>query len=1031
MEMDKNLVLALVIGVPLIAYFVGQWIAKLSRMPEHGWVFGLILASIGISTVVVSLWNPKLGIDLRGGVILIYEVDDTSTAQMSDNTEPQAPPDDGPNGRRNEDQVRISELVEALQQRVNPSGVKDVVIRPYGSKQVEIIVPEVEPAEIASIKERIVTGGYLKFQIVANEQDHATLAKLADEAQASDKPAVRNAKVIRRNGEIVAEWVAYNPADLDVASLRAVRTRSINGEHEVLMAVDSPELRVEGSHLKNVYPGFDDQKTFKPCLHFAMNQVGSLLFHGLTSKNLPDEERGFYRHLGIVLDSRLMSAPSINSAISGDGQITGNFTQKEIDQLVGILRAGRLPAVLHKEPISENEISPLLGADMIASGKMAIGGSLAIVIAFMLAYYRFAGIVASVALLINLLITVALMILVGGAFTLPGLAGIVLTVGMSVDANVLIYERIREELAHGAALRMAIRNGFSRATTTIIDSNLTTVITAIALYAFGTDQIRGFAVTLILGLLVSMYTAIFCTRAIMDFAEKTRWIRSLNMLKFWTGYQVDFVSLFVPTTVASLIVIAIGMGAVVMRGTSLLGIDLAGGSSVQTVLKEPRDIGWVRARAATLADEVSVTQINARGFGEQTVYQIDSTNKVASDLQDRVQKAFRDDRGESLLRTYSMKFSPPTAPTAQLPDRNMEPTFDGAKIPASILAAVAVSEKDKKAGSDEKDDDQKDASDGKEQKGGDGVQDTKAAPKPETTPPVTAEAVPTNNTDVQPVYLSQCVLTFKESISHAALKQHLSDAERKSEIPIGQLELTNPAGNSQSQARYETWQLRSTASIEETAKVLETLQQQLEGSPIWLSSTQIGGKVAGNLQTQALGAMAFSLLGILGYVWARFHYITHGVAAIIALIHDVLVALGAVALSHWLAPMFGVLLVDDFKVSLTVVAALLTIVGFSINDTIVIFDRIREVKGKSQELTKEMINRGLNETLSRTIITSGTVFLATLILYCLGGEGIHGFAFCMLVGVIAGSYSSLFVAAPIMLWLANWASDKPASARAK
>jgi SecD/SecF fusion protein len=291
--------------------------------------------------------------------------------------------------------------------------------------------------------------------------------------------------------------------------------------------------------------------------------------------------------LGIILDKRLISAPEIRETISDRGTISGgSMTDREVDHIVQILNAGSLPAALNKEPISEWTISPTLGATTVEAGKRAILWSLAAVIVFMIVYYRFAGVIACLALAFNLLLVLALMVLIKAAFTLPGLAGLVLTIGMSVDANVLIYERIREELRSGAALRMAIRNGFSRAMSAIIDSNVTTIIAGVALYYIGTDQVKGFAVTLILGILTSMFTAIFFSRLVFDICERQGWIKEVRMMKVFSAPNFDFLGVRWPAIIASLILIAIGMFAVYKRGGQMLDIDFTGGSSVTFALNE-------------------------------------------------------------------------------------------------------------------------------------------------------------------------------------------------------------------------------------------------------------------------------------------------------------------------------------------------------------------------------------------------------------------------------------------------------------
>ena len=228
-----------------------------------------------------------------------------------------------------------------------------------------------------------------------------------------------------------------------------------------------------------------------------------------------------YRHLGILLDGRLVNAPTIRTAISDRGMISGGtMTDDEVQLTVEVLDAGSLPAALNKIPISQELISPTLGGQTVEQGKRAIIASLVGVILFMLIYYRVAGLIACIALTLNLIMVLALMVLIKAAFTLPGIAGLALTVGMSVDTNVLIYERIREELEHGAALRMAIRNGFDRAMSAIIDTHLTTIISGIVLFYVGTDQVKGFAVTLILGIVTNLFSAFFCTRLMFDIAER-------------------------------------------------------------------------------------------------------------------------------------------------------------------------------------------------------------------------------------------------------------------------------------------------------------------------------------------------------------------------------------------------------------------------------------------------------------------------------------------------------------------------------
>ena len=241
-------------------------------------------------------------------------------------------------------------------------------------------------------------------------------------------------------------------------------------------------------------------------------------------------------------------------------------------------------------------------------------------------------------------------------------------------------------------------------------------------------------------------------------------------------------------------------------------------------------------------------------------------------------------------------------------------------------------------------------------------------------------------------------------------------------------ELTNANFHVGSEKAYD-WTLYIMLPPDQTEKLVEGIRTQLTQTPIFPSSSEIGGKVAGDTQLMALYALLASMAVIVVYIWIRFQNVIFGVGAIVALVHDVLITLGFIALSSYLAPYLGFAGVDPFKISLSVVAAMLTIVGYSINDTIVVFDRIREVRGKSPDLTEQMINDSVNQTLSRTLLTSGTVLIGALILYLIGGQGIHAFAYAMLVGVVAGTYSSVYIASPILLWMKKPPANERAAGR--
>jgi SecD/SecF fusion protein len=736
------------------------------------------------------------------------------------------------------------------------------------------------------------------------------------------------------------------------------------------------------------------------------------------------------------------------------------------------------------------------------------------------------------------------MITINAAFTLPGLAGLVLTVGMSVDANVLIFERIREEITKGSALRMAIRNGFGRATTTIVDANVTTLITAIVLYAIGTDQIRGFAVTLILGILMSMFTAIFCSRIIFDLAEKSRRL-SLNMSQLVGATQFDFIGKRQLAAIFSIVLIAAGIAGLTLRGADIFDIDFRGGTSVQLILNKEMETDEVRAslgpKFSKMGVRYTLSAMNSGGSDTNSVFKVDSAIAEVGDLQMAIQEALKQPDGKSLLATYSLDVvemrtvamvtpetrdesktdtstggtttdaetdvSPPdTTPADQNPAEDAVPAAESAAQPAKEAegpkpaAETSPPSSDPAASAPSKEPttaaDPTPSADGIPGAGApptpaagetpapsgapapdDGARfsrstDTdnllamaddlatliaqaepdakpKEAATTETTasqPPAT-EASPTTTTSpptdeekpaaakdepsattptggeeaaADPTLVASSQVEVDLAFEHAINKDTLSSMITTAMDERGQtvfFELFNADYDRGSNA-FKTWRLQIPGASEaQTQQLLDQLQAQFADKPVWQSSNKIGGQVAGKMQRTAILALLTSLLGIILYIWIRFQRVIFGLAAVVALVHDVLVTLGAIALSYWLAGVFGFLLIEEFKISLPIVAALLTIIGYSLNDTIVVFDRIREVRGKSPDLTGDMINRSINQTLGRTILTSFTTLIVVLILYFIGGDGIHGFAFALVVGVTVGTYSSIFVASPALLWM--------------
>ena len=982
--------------------FLAWLIAKSLRVPDMwGRIAAVLVALAGDATICGLGWPPRLGIDLKGGLILVYEVaagrqaqtrvDDAiagieriltsqdgasaslerkgagrvavrlagndaaareaflaamkeatfdrvavkevgrtegaDALELSYEIAPQSSP------------VPMDKLVAAVSRRVNPGGQKEVTVRQFGLDQIEVILPEVEQSEVEQIKKIISSAGVLEFRIVANRADprHRTTISQAEGFRG---------KTVRIQGEPAARWVRVDPAKMPVDTSMVTRTAA-DGGIEVLMILD--RFNVTGGDLSRVSTDIDDA-SLAPCVSFLLNSRGAAKFGVLTSRNLPDPANGLTSRLGILLDDVLQSAPVIRSTISSSGQITGNFDQREVDEIVEILNAGSLPAALEREPISEQRISAQLGDDTIRSAGQAMLVATIVVLTFMLAYYRFSGLVADLAVLMNIVLVVALMISFKVAFTLAGLAGLVLSVGMAVDANVLIYERMREELDRGAAVRMAIRNGFQRAFSTIIDSNLTTLITGVVLFAIGTDQLKGFAITLILGLSLNLFTAVFCSRVVFDLAERSDWLRSLSMGRILSATSLKFVRCAPLAAAVSLAIIAAGALAAAQRGTELFDIDFTGGTSVQVEFKAGKElpIADVRRLVAAKLESATVSGVAVAEEAANRRFKIDTSNQDEQEVERILQELFPD-----RLTTYGMQ-----------------------------VGVIGAGPDAARAG---------------------------AAKPGEPAPLVTS--VP---------------LTFPDRITGKALTAKLQETLAAASAADAEFDLRAADGDAEAGAGQASlspalpqrlWILSTSLDAETTRTVVDRMAKELAETPAYLSANAIGGKVAGNTRVTAVYALVASLALIVLYVWVRFQNVAFGVAAVVALIHDVLVALAALALSRFLAPFMGWALVDEFRISLDVVAALLTIVGFSINDTIVIFDRLRELRGKGKFVTGELVDRAVNQTLSRTILTSGTAFLAVLVLYILGGAGIHAFAFTMLVGVISGTYSTVYIAAPLVVWL--------------
>ena len=560
----------------------------------------------------------------------------------------------------------------------------------------------------------------------------------------------------------------------------------------------------------------------------SMNQEGAKQWKRLTAENIG-------RSVAIVLDGYVYSYPTVQSEIAGGrSSITGDFSVNEAKDLANILKSGKLPAPARI--IEEAIVGPSLGEEAISSGLQSFIFALILVLFYMIFYYSGAGIVSNVALLANIFFIFGVLSSLGAVLTLPGIAGIILTIGMSVDANVLIYERIREELSNGKGLRLAITDGYNSAYSSIIDANVTTLLTGIILYIFGTGPIKGFATTLIVGIITSLFAAIFITRLIISSrVNKSKDISFATKLTdgAFKNINIDFIGNRKKFYVISSLLVVLGLGSLFTKGLNY-GVDFVGGRTY--VVRFDNDIN-----NEDLRENLSAVFVDNDG--------LNYTPQV---------KTFGDD--------------------------------NQVKITTSFMI---------------------------------------------------------DNNDIS-----------TDQVVEAKLNEGLANTGFEFEI---------------------------------------------------MSSQKVGPTIADDIKDAAVWSVIFSLLVIFLYILLRFRKWQFSLGAVSAVFHDVIIVLAIFSAFYGLLPF-------SLEIDQAFIAAILTIIGYSLNDTVVVFDRVREYMNsyKKKEVL-EVINGALNSTLSRTINTSLTTFVVLLIIFIFGGEVIRGFMFALMVGVIVGTYSSLFVASPIML----------------
>ncbi len=694
----------------------------------------------------------------------------------------------------------VDQSLEIIRNRIDQFGVAEPVIIKQGTDEIVVQLPGVDPKRALNL---IGQTAQLEFKLV-NDTPGIDLPGLIRQAEESGQWKEGDGRkklnmILQRRLPDNTEVFFEKEVDLETGV-----------EIKKPLLMNSPVL-MTGEMVKDARVRFGGNFN-EAMVSLDLTDRGGKVFGQLTEKNVN-------RRLAIILDEVVRSAPVIRERIlGGSAQISGNFTQKEAADLAIVLRVGALPAPV--EVIQNLSVGASLGQDSINKGLMSGLFGTVMVLLFMMIYYRLSGVIANCALLLNILFLFCGLAAMEATLTLPGIAGIILAIGMAVDSNVLIFERMREEFAIGKTVKSGIEGGYDKALWTIIDSQVTTLITALALFLFGTGPIKGFAVTLSLGVTFNLFTTLFGTRLIYDILYNRKWLKPIKFMQLINRPNIDYMKIRNITFSFSAILVLIGMIAFVqiLRGHANLGVDFSGGSLLQYKAEQPFALEDVR-----------------------TVFK--KNGKPGLDLQ----QVTNEDR---------------------------------------LIVKFKRSEK--------------------------------------------------------------VVANLSEEIT-TILNDHMAEAHF----------------------------------------ILE-------------SQSEIGSSVSAVLRNKAIQAIFISLLGVIVYLALRFD-MRFGFAAAVATFHDVIVVLGICYLLN-------------VEITLLIVTALLTLAGYSLNDSVVVFDRIRELMKKSgpSEKFTDTINKSINQVFSRTVVTSLTTALVVLTLFIFGGTVIHDFSFALACGLVVGTYSSVFIASPLL-----------------
>jgi len=891
----------------------------------------------------------------------------------------------------------------------------------------------------ADLKRLVSRAGQLEFRIAPGAP-----RSRAEALPISDNDYQAYTKALRAHGPDAA-WLVnkskrWFPANGTASDYMSMVTGTFAGQLYVLLETEPHNtlLQKRGQRdwsLKRSSPTSDDMG--RPAVRFEFDERGARRFSDLTGAHT-----GHF--MAVLLDDMVYSCPRINERISNTGIISGSFSPQEVRELVQILEAGSLPARLDPNPVSESKFGPAIGEVSREMGyRAAFAGIIAVAI-FMLVYYVKAGFIADVALLLNIVLVVGVMSMFDVVLTLPGIAGVILTVGIAVDANVLIFERLREEQERGQSVGVAIKNAYERALSAIFDANITTLVTCLILGWVSTEEVKGFAITLGLGVAFSLFTALVVTRWVFQAMAKAGLLnKPVFMLHLIGVPKINWMAKRKWFWSVSAVILVCGVIAFATQGKDVFGIEFSGGTKAVLELKDGELIDGklpsdelIRMKLSAAADELDLIQFKGtarvevledpkRAENFLAVYDKDESGTVTLDelppadgktpakALDGLTPYFKllvttvDANGDNILDADDLEGLPPLSYQVTTTETRIAKVRDAAEtaLRASLKRRSAcrfdvIKGRDVRGASFPA-------------AGADGLRRINLVEGEEVdadledfngglmialenlSPALPVEEITQRISDMrfQPDYNAQRQNTSKivplkttadgKCVSFALLVQHATDSSLSD----------------------KEWPIFAAGENELLTAALKRAESTV--------AVNIDPSIAGETAQSAIVAVILSWLAIVGYLWLRFGSPQWGLAAVVCLVHDVVIVLGMVAISNTvIGRMLGC---AGFKIDLPMIAAILTVIGYSVNDTIVVFDRIRENRGRLTAISEQTINASINQTLGRTLLTSSTTFIVVLIMFVWGGQGIHAFNYALLMGIIFGTYSSIAIASPLLL----------------